>query len=129
MFSNVENWADANRWRGAQRAFSIDRKRQSGLAPATCLAHWTFTQRTIHVDLPIKASVAQYKKPFPTGTVGDLIRARREEAGLTRRQLSAATGIPLYWLGRWERDRSFPNEMEWIKLGKVLKLPANLDSL
>jgi DNA-binding transcriptional regulator YiaG len=95
------------------------------LAPATGLAHWTFTQRTIHVDLPTKEPVAQYKKPFPTRTVGDLIRARRKEACLTRRQLSAVTGMPLYWLGRWERDRSFPNQEEWEKLSVVLSLPTN----
>jgi DNA-binding transcriptional regulator YiaG len=88
------------------------------------LAHWTFTQRTIHIVLPIKAPVAQHKKPFPTGTLGDLIRAQRIKAGLTQRQLSTASGIPRYWLGRWERDRSFPNQAELIMLGKVLKLPA-----
>jgi hypothetical protein len=88
------------------------------------LAHWTFTQRTIHVILPNKTEVLRHEKHFPTGTLGDLIRTRRIEAGLTREQLSEATGIPIYWLGRWERDRSFPNQTEWIKLGKTLKLSA-----
>jgi transcriptional regulator with XRE-family HTH domain len=77
----------------------------------------------------MKAPRFYHEKPFSPGTPGDLIRARRTEAGLTRRQLSAATGIPLYWLGRWERDRSFPNQMEWIKLNKVLRLPASHDLL
>jgi DNA-binding transcriptional regulator YiaG len=90
------------------------------------LAHWTFTQRTIHAVLPIKAPVAQHKKPFPTGTLGDLIRAQRIEAGLTQRQLATATGVPRYWLGRWERNRSFPNNAEWFNLSKVLRLPTRL---
>jgi DNA-binding transcriptional regulator YiaG len=99
-------------------------KAQWPLAPARCLAHWTFTQRTLHVVLPNKTQVLRHEKHFPTGTPGDLIRARREEAGLTREQLSRATGIPIHWLGRWERDRSFPNQAEWISLGKILKLSA-----
>ena len=61
---------------------------------------------------------------FPTGTLGDVIRARRTEARLTRRQLFAATDIPLYWLGRWERNRALPNQVQWTSLGKVLRLPT-----
>jgi transcriptional regulator with XRE-family HTH domain len=68
----------------------------------------------------------RHDKPFPTGTVGDLIRAQRMETGLTREQLAQATGIPVYWIGRWERDRSFPNQVEWIRLGKILKLPEDI---
>jgi transcriptional regulator with XRE-family HTH domain len=74
--------------------------------------------------LPIKAPFARHEKPFPTGTLGDLIRTRRQEAGLTREQLSQATGIPIYCLGRWERDRSTPSHTDWIKLtGILLELP------
>ena len=94
----------------------------------TCLAHWTFTQRTIHINLPIKPAVAQHIKHNPTGTLGDLIRSARKEASLTQKQLSQASGLPRYWLGRWERDRSFPNEAEWIMLGTILRLPAKSDS-
>jgi ribosome-binding protein aMBF1 (putative translation factor) len=94
------------------------------LAPVNGLAHWTFTQRTIHVVLPNKTEVFRHEKHFPTGTLGDLIRVRRKEAGLTREQLSKAAGIPIYWLGRWERDRSLPNQAEWVRLEKILKFPA-----
>jgi hypothetical protein len=69
--------------------------------------HWTFTQRTIHVVLPNKTEVLRHDRPTPTGTPGDLIRVRRKEAALTWEQLSKTTGIPIYWLGRWERDRRF----------------------
>jgi hypothetical protein len=53
------------------------------MAPVNGLAHWTFTQRTIHVVLPNKTEVLRHDKPTPTGTPDDLIRVRRKEAGLT----------------------------------------------
>ena len=75
----------------------------------------------------MKAPRFYHEKPFPTGTLGDLIRAQRREAGLSRKQLSIATGIPLYWLGRWELDRAFPNAVEWANLNKILRLPIRPD--
>jgi DNA-binding transcriptional regulator YiaG len=77
----------------------------------------TFTQRTIHVVLANKTEVLRHDKPFPAviKTIGDLLMARRKEASLTRQKLSETTGIPLHWLGRWERDRSFPSSAEWSK--------------
>ncbi|HEY4415857.1 MAG TPA: hypothetical protein VGO57_09210, partial [Verrucomicrobiae bacterium] len=33
------------------------------LAPVMCLAHWTITQRTIHVILPNKTSDSSQKEP------------------------------------------------------------------
>jgi hypothetical protein len=101
----------------------------SPLAPARCLAHWIITQRTIHVVLSNKPEILRHEKPFPAiiKTVGDLLMARRKEAGLTRGILSKTTGIPLYWLGRWERDRAMPSPAEWIKLGEVLRLPVQLE--
>jgi DNA-binding transcriptional regulator YiaG len=104
-------------------------KGQRTLAQARCLAHWTFTQRTIHVVLPIKPSILRHEKSFPTGTAGDLIRARRIATGLTREQLSKATGIPLHWLGRWERDRALPSETEWQVLSSVLPLGLEFSRL
>jgi hypothetical protein len=58
------------------------------------LAHWTFTQRTIHVAFANKVSVLRHEKQFPARTAGDLIGTQRQEAALTREQLSKATGIP-----------------------------------
>jgi hypothetical protein len=66
----------------------------------------------------MKAPKFYHEKPFPTRTPGDVIRARRTAARLTRRQLSAATSVPLYWPGRWERDRALPNQAQWNSLGK-----------
>jgi DNA-binding transcriptional regulator YiaG len=86
------------------------------------LAHWTFTQRTIHIVLPIKPPILRHEKPNPTGTLGDAIRAARKQAGLTREKLSKIASIPIYWLGRWERDRSEPSPKQWIKLKAALPL-------
>jgi len=86
-----------------------------------CLAHWTFTQRTIRVVLPNKTEELRHDKPFPTGTIGDRIRAQRTSAGMTREQLSQVTGIPVYWLGRWERDRSIPNRKQLSILSAILR--------
>jgi DNA-binding transcriptional regulator YiaG len=97
------------------------------LAPVNGLAHWIITQRTIHVVLPNKTEVLRHEKYFPTGTLGDLIRARRKEAGLTRGIFSKTTGISLRRLGRWERDRAMPSPAEWSKLGEVLRLPVQLE--
>jgi hypothetical protein len=97
------------------------------MTPMRRLAHWIFTQRTIRVVLPKKAEVLRHEKPFPTviKTIGDLLMARRKEAGMTREKLSITTDIQLYWLGRWERDRSLPPATMWNKLSKILRLSAN----
>ena len=71
----------------------------------------------------MKAEVLRHEKLNPTGTLGDAIRAARLQAGLTREQLSEATGVPKHWLGRWERDRSIPSEDQWLKLSKILTIP------
>jgi len=90
------------------------------------LAHWTITQRTIHVVIPNKPPVLGHEKQILTGTAGDTIRLAREQAGLTREQLSKAVGIPVYWLGRWERDRALPTPAEWAVLSGILKLSADI---
>jgi DNA-binding transcriptional regulator YiaG len=96
-------------------------KRQSALAPARCLAHWTITQRTIHVVLPIKSAILKHGKPNLTGTVGSSIRFARKQVCLTQEQLAQTTGISRYWLGRWERNRALPNQAEWEKLSMSLR--------
>jgi DNA-binding transcriptional regulator YiaG len=107
-----------------QTLFAISQIAQ--MAPVNGLAHWIITQRTIHIVLPNKTEVLRNEKPVPAiiKTVGDFIRARRKEAGLTREILSKTTGISLHWLGRWERDRAMPSPAEWSKLGEVLRLPV-----
>jgi hypothetical protein len=83
---------------------------------ARCLAHWIITQRTIHVVLPIKPLILRHEKPFPASikAVGGLLTARRKEAGITREILSKTAGIPLHWLGRWERDAPFHHQQNGV---------------
>ncbi|HTX22957.1 MAG TPA: hypothetical protein VMD27_13995 [Candidatus Aquilonibacter sp.] len=72
-----------------------------------------FTQRTIHVVLPIKTPILRQEKPNLTGSLGEQIRTVRQIDGMTWDQLSKATSIPIHWLGAWERDRSRPTAAEW----------------
>ncbi|HVU26332.1 MAG TPA: hypothetical protein VHG71_01180 [Verrucomicrobiae bacterium] len=51
------------------------------------LAHWTISQRMIHVILPTKMSILKRDKSNPVGTVGDLIVVAKKEAGLTQENL------------------------------------------
>jgi len=90
------------------------------LAPARCLAHWTITQRTIHVNLGMKPPVLAREKPNLTGTVGGSIRIARRQLDMTQEQLAQAAGISRYWLGRWERSRALPTEAQWLTLATVL---------
>jgi N6-adenosine-specific RNA methylase IME4 len=53
---------------------------------------------------------------------GALVRAARQDAGLTRAQLHVAIrgGKPTAIVNRWEDDDSLPNEQDWAKLQEVL---------
>jgi ribosome-binding protein aMBF1 (putative translation factor) len=93
------------------------------------LAHWTFTQRTIHVALANKTPVLRYEKHILTGTVGDAIYAARKQAGMTQEQLAQAAGVSRYWLGRWERGRALPAPTEWNELSRILRLPHCVELL
>ena len=90
------------------------------------LAHWTITQRQIHVILASKSSVLRHEKPILTETVGNVILAARKQAGLTQEKLSGLTGIHRQWLRRWERGRARPTLAEWTRLGGVVNLPGIL---
>jgi DNA-binding transcriptional regulator YiaG len=93
------------------------------------MALLTFTQRTIHVVLPIQTRNRRHRKTISTGTIGDAILAARKQADLTRGELAQATGIPLHCLGRWERDQALPAGEECGRLASFLGLPAmNLGS-
>jgi DNA-binding XRE family transcriptional regulator len=92
------------------------------LAPARCLAHWTITQRTIHVVLSNKPEVLKYEKPLLSGTVGGKIRQARHGARLTQEKLAVLTGIHRHWIGRWERGRVIPSPAQWGKLSAILRV-------
>ena len=90
------------------------------MAPARCLAHWTITQRTVHVVLADKTALLSHEKPFCAGTIGEAIRTARIQAGLTQEKLAELTGIHRQWLGRWERGRAVPSFADLDKLKTVL---------
>ncbi len=66
------------------------------------------------------------RKAFPTTvkTLGDHIKAKRVEKGLTQRQLAQLIGIGRALLQRWERDRQQPDGAEWNKLVEILEMVA-----
>ena len=70
--------------------------------------------------LPMKAGLCSPEKQNQIVTVGDAIRLAREKAGWTQKGLAEATGLPRYRLGRWERNRSIPNEAELEILKSIL---------
>jgi DNA-binding XRE family transcriptional regulator len=86
------------------------------------LAHWTFTQRTIHSNLAPKSIIFRHAATIKTPS--DLLTTSRKEAGLTQEQLSQIVGIHRQWIGRWERNRALPSETDWKKLSTVLNLAA-----
>jgi N6-adenosine-specific RNA methylase IME4 len=76
-----------------------------------------FTQTTEYVVF------GQSNRPGRTvERAGALIRAAREQAGLTRAQLHVAIrgGKPTAIVNRWEDDDSLPNEQDWQRLQEVL---------
>jgi ribosome-binding protein aMBF1 (putative translation factor) len=64
------------------------------------------------------------RKAFPTtlNTLGDHIKAKRVEKGLTQRQLAQMLGIGRALLQRWECDCQVPNQKDWHTLVDFLGL-------
>jgi ribosome-binding protein aMBF1 (putative translation factor) len=86
------------------------------------LAHWTITQRTIRVILTKKTKDSRQKELRQAGTVGAAICTAHLQSGLSRETIAEATGIPVYWLGRFERNRCSPTEAQWSRLQATLQL-------
>ncbi len=88
------------------------------------LARLTFTQRTIEAPLPPQNQ--RLWRNAVTDTDGpDFARqiiAGRLQAGLTQRQLAKVAGLPRKALGRFERGRAMPNEVEWNTITRALSL-------
>ena len=95
---------------------------RNGTASQAVCTPWTISQRTIRVALPIKTEVYRHEKPNSNGTLGDVIRAARLAAGYTREQFSKISGIPIYWLGRWERDRAVSSKSNWETVKRFLRI-------
>jgi transcriptional regulator with XRE-family HTH domain len=55
-------------------------------------------------------------------TFGELLRRRREAAGLTRRDLAAASGVPFGTLRQYEDGRRSPSFANAVRLARALGL-------
>jgi len=86
-------------------------------------ARLKFTQRTIEVVLPQKPEKFSHRNVIVPGTIGGLIVTARKNRGLTQKQLAAKASIRRQWLGRWERNRSIPDQAQWTKLATIIALP------
>lgn len=66
------------------------------------------------------------RKAFPTEvkTLGDILRKRRWEMALKQHELAAKLRVCRKKIQAWERDASVPSASEWVKLAKLLNLPA-----
>ena len=52
---------------------------------------------------------------------GSVIRAWREEKGLSRREMAVLLGVNYFTLYRWERDMNTPSPMAVELLKKLMK--------
>lgn len=60
--------------------------------------------------------------PVKAKTLGDHIRLKRLEKGLTQGKVVKILGIPMKRLSDWERDLAAPSEAEWLRLASLLGL-------
>ena len=86
------------------------------------------TQRVIRAKQTPESGRAKVRKPFPkeVKTLGDLLRKRRTECGLTQHKVAVLLQISKSKMPAWERDETVPTAEEWMKLAEVLGLPATL---
>jgi DNA-binding transcriptional regulator YiaG len=68
------------------------------------------------------------RKAFPTTvkTLGDHIKAKRVEKGLTQRELAQTMNVCRDYIQDWERDRRMPSAGDWKKLVEILGLEVGL---
>jgi DNA-binding transcriptional regulator YiaG len=81
-----------------------------------------FSQRHIKAlrsDIPVKL---RHRKPCPTTvkTLGEQVRIRRLEMGLTQPEMAAKLGVSKFRLGLWERGYDQPTEAQRFNLVSVL---------
>jgi len=59
-----------------------------------------------------------------TGTSGERLRRRRQEAGLSQRELAARSGVPQPNIAAYERGRRVPAAATAERLDAVLRVPT-----
>ena len=64
--------------------------------------------------------------PTTAKTLGDHIRLKRLEKGLTQGKVVALVGVTMKLLSAWERDLAKPSGEEWSGLASLLGLDVNL---
>jgi len=62
--------------------------------------------------------------PTTPKTLGDHIRLKRLEKGLTQGKVVASVGVTMKLLSAWERDLAMPSGEEWSRLVSLLGLDA-----
>jgi DNA-binding transcriptional regulator YiaG len=87
-------------------------------------------QRKIHTSRSHISTNRVPRKAFPTSlkTLGDHIRLKRTEKGLSQWQLAQILHVPPRRLSEWEREVKTPSESEWLRLARALNLPERLVS-
>jgi DNA-binding transcriptional regulator YiaG len=62
------------------------------------------------------------RKSFPTSvkTLGDQIRLKRHEIGLTASKIAKSVGIPVTVFNKWELDQRIPSQAEWAHIAGLL---------
>ncbi len=67
--------------------------------------------------------------PVVAKTLGDHIRLKRLEKGLTQEKVVKTLGIPMKRLSDWERDLATPSEVERPRLASLLGLDGLTSSV
>ena len=83
-----------------------------------------FAQRVIKVSrshIPMKP---KHRKPCPTTvkTLGEKLRVRRLEMGLTQLEMAEKLGISKFKLGHWERGYAQPTEAQRLSLITISRI-------
>jgi DNA-binding transcriptional regulator YiaG len=66
------------------------------------------------------------RKSFPTSvkTLGEHIRLKRREKGLTQAKTAQLARIPVALFNEWERDMAVPSPKNWTSLVALLDLDS-----
>ena len=85
-----------------------------------------FSQRIIKVLRHDDQPKLRHRKPRPTtvNTLGDQLRIKRLEMGLTQLEMAAKLAISKSRLGLWERGYAEPNEAQRVNLIAAFGIPT-----
>src|SRR5437879_5381110 len=83
---------------------------------------------SISACLRLQIYLNRASKPFPTTpkTLGDYIKAKRFEKGLSQQQLAKQLGVTKASVCQWENDCCRPDPNHWPPLHRQLRLESGL---